>query len=177
MRFRYLLFLVSLAFAGQASAQIGVYGAFTGSHQGGIKPPYPYTQTYGFWAVGGTFGIYDDFIHAGPVHLGLDARGNILHSKNHKLDSGLGGLRVDFRAPLVPLRPYVQGSVGIGSTNFGGGNVTSKGLMYQFLGGIDLSILPHIDWRVVEAGGGALRINGKNYPIATISTGIVVRLP
>lgn len=179
MRFCHVLLLAAIAIAAMSApavGQTGIYGTFTGGHQGGIKPPYPFTGTHGFWAAGGTFGLYSDFIHAGPVRLGLDARGSILNSKGHKLDSGLGGVRVDFSAPMVPIRPYLQGSVGVGSTNFGGGNVTSQGLLYQFLGGIDATVLPHIDWRAVEVGGGALRIHGTNYPVVSVSTGIVLRL-
>ena len=45
-----------------AHAQVGIYGAGTSSTQsGGITP------------IGGTFGFFDDVIHAGPVHLGYDA--------------------------------------------------------------------------------------------------------
>lgn len=176
MRFCHVLLLAAIAITAPAIGQTGVYGTLTGGHQGGIKAPYPYTGTRGFWVAGGTFGLYSDFIHAGPVRLGLDARGNILNSKGRKLDSGLGGVRVDFRAPMVPLRPYLQGSVGVGSTNFGGGNLTSKGFLYQFLGGIDFTILPHIDWRV-EGGGGGLHVQHANYPVVNVSTGIVVRLP
>lgn len=182
MRMRYMFLIITLAFTIQASAQIGIYGTFTGSHLGGVNQPYPYTGSTGFWVAGGTFGIYDDFIHAGPVHLGIDLRGNILDSKGHKLNSGLAGVRIDFRAPAVPLRPYLQASVGAGNTNYGGGNATDTGLLYQVLGGLDLAVLPRIDWRVIEIGGGGLHTFdqahvGTNFPVATISTGIVLRLP
>lgn len=177
MRFRYFLLAAIFLFSFQAKAQIGIYGTFTGDHLSQFKPPYPYTGTYGYWSVGGSFGIYDDFAHLGPVRVGADLRGNILNSKGHKHNSGLAGVRFVFKPPVVPLRPYLQASVGAGNTNFGGGSVTATGFQYQVMGGLDLTFLPRLDWRVVEVGGGALRVNGANYTLATVSTGIVFRLP
>lgn len=176
MRIRYILLIITLTLTIQASAQTGVYGAFTGGDLSSIKAPYPYTQSLSVKVVGGTFGIYNDFAHAGPVRLGVDLRGNILDSKGRKLNSGLGGLRVEFRAPTVPLRPYLQALVGVGNTNFGSGSATSTGFVYQFLGGLDLNFFPRLDWRVIEIGGGALHARDANYPLATVSTGIVLRL-
>lgn len=176
MRIRFILFLAALACTVKTSAQTGVYGAFTGSDLSSIKAPYPYTQSTSVKVVGGTFGIYNNFVHAGPVRLGIDLRGNILDSKGRKLNSGLGGLRVEFRAPAVPLRPYLQALAGVGDTNFGSGSITTTGFMYQFLGGLDLNFFPRLDWRVIEIGGGALHARNTNYPLATISTGIVLRL-
>ena len=170
MRLRNLLCLSALAFSTLANAQIGVYGTVTGSHLGGIKPPYPYTDPYGFWTAGGTFGLYDDFAHLGPVHLGADFRGSILNTHDHKLNSGLGGVRVAFKPLVLPLRPYLQGSVGFGKT------ASATSFEYQVFGGLDWTLLPHVDWRTVEVGGGGLHSNSNNYPLVTISTGIVIRI-
>jgi hypothetical protein len=170
VRFRYLLALVvALVFSNHALAQVGVYGTVTGAHLSGFKPPYPYTDPYGFWTAGGTFGIYDDFLRAGPVHVGIDARGSILNTHDHKFNSGLGGVRVAFKPPRLPLRPYIQGSIGAGSTG------ATISLVYQVLGGMDITFFPHVDWRAVEVGGGAFHANGNNYPLVTISTGVVIR--
>ncbi|MBS1798215.1 MAG: hypothetical protein JSS95_00165 [Acidobacteria bacterium] len=159
-----------------ANAQTGIYGTVTGGHLGDMKPPYPYTGSYGFWTAGGTFGLYNDFGKFGPIHLGLDARGSILNTHQHKISSGLGGVRVAFKPPVLPLRPYVQGSVGVGSTNFGAGSITKSGFLYQALGGLDVAFFPHVDWRAVEVGGGALHINGNNLGLFTVSTGVVFRI-
>ncbi len=178
MRIRCCLALIAaLFFSVHAKAQIAVYGTFSGDHLGGINPPYPYTGSYSFWAAGGTFGIYDDFFHLGPVRLGVDLRGNIFNSKGHKLNSGLAGVRFAFKPPVAPFRPYLQASVGGGSTNFGGGSVTTSGLQYMGAGGIDYTVFPRLDWRVIEVSGGGFRASGNNYPTSTISTGIVFRLP
>lgn len=171
MRLRYLLCLAAaLILSTVANAQTGIYGTVTGGHLGDMKPPYPYTGSYGFWTAGGTFGLYNDFGKFGPVHLGLDARGSVLNTHDHKLNSGLGGVRVAFKPPALPLRPYVQGSIGIGST------ASATGFIYQALGGLDITFFPHVDWRAVEVGGGALRVNGNNLGLVTVSTGIVFRI-
>ncbi|WP_263368296.1 hypothetical protein [Edaphobacter bradus] len=177
MRIRCLALVAALVFSVQAKAQIGLYGTVTSDHFGGIKPPYPYTDSYGYWAVGGSFGIYDDFAHAGPIRLGADLRGNILNSNGHKLNSGLAGVRFVFNPEVIPLRPYAQASVGVGSTNYGTGSNMTTGFQYQILGGLDFTFFPRLDWRVVEIGGGGLHASGTNYPIGTVSTGIVFRLP
>ncbi len=177
MRLRSLLLVLALAVTAQAKAQIGVYGTFTGGHLSSIKAPYPYTGTSGYWVAGGGFGIYDDFTHLGPVHVGADIRGTILNSKGRKLNSGLVGVRFAFKPPVLPLRPYLQASVGGGSTNYGANSATHSGLQYQFFGGLDYTFLPRLDWRIIEYGGGGLRISGANYPVQSISTGIVFRLP
>lgn len=177
MRLRYLLCLsVALASSTLASAQIGIYGTATGGHLGGINAPYPYAGSYSFWTAGGTFGIYDDFARLGPVHLGADLRSSILNTHGRKLGSALGGIRFVIKPPVLPLRPYLQASVGAGSTNFGANSNTTTGFQYQVFGGLDFTFFPHLDWRVAEVGGGGLRINGNNYPVTTISTGIVFRI-
>lgn len=182
MRLRHLLLVLALAITLQAKAQVGIYGTFSASHVGNIKPPFPYTDTYGFWALGGGIGIYDDFLHAGPIHLGADLRGSLLNSKGHKLNSGLAGARLSFRSRGIPLKPYVQASIGVGSTNYGGGNLMTKDLQYEVFGGLDVSFLPHVDWRLIEVGAGGLVDTGNNhvgsnFPMQTVSTGLVLRLP
>jgi hypothetical protein len=182
MRLRNLLLILALAVTAQGKAQIGIYGTVTGSRVGNITPPYPQTGTYGFWAVGGGLGIYDDFAHFGPVHLGADLRGSFLNSKGHQLNSGLAGLRFVFKPPVAPFRPYLQASVGGGTTNFGSGNNMTTGLQYQVFGGLDFTFFPRLDWRIIEVGGGGFHVfntanTGTDFPIATVSTGLVLRFP
>ena len=176
MRVRYLLCVIALAMTLQAKAQVGIYGTATGGYFGGVKAPYPYPGNASFWTAGGTFGLYDDFAHLGPLKLGADFRGSILNTHDHKLNSGLAGVRFAFKPPVLPLKPYVQGSFGVGSTNFGAGSNTSSGFQYQVLGGLDFTFFPRLDWRMVEAGGGSLHVNNSNYPVVTIGTGIVFRI-
>ncbi|MHB1857169.1 MAG: hypothetical protein ACYCPM_07010, partial [Acidobacteriaceae bacterium] len=69
--------------------------------------------------------------------------------------------------------------IGAGHADYGQGvaHVSATKFQYQFLGGLDLTVLPRIDWRVVEFSYGGLSGLGSSLNPKTISTGIVVRLP
>lgn len=195
---------LALFTASLAQAQLGVYGTVTVRRMTDI--PYTQgttTSTNGsFDPVGGTGGVYYDFRKVGPVKLGVDARGSIVNSTQGAytsynaggghIGSGLAGVRVSFHTPFIPLRPYVQGSGGVARTNFGTqynsglatGTVSSTtGIQltthpeYDVFAGLDVTILPLVDFRVVELGYGAVQGNGHTYPVQSLSTGIVIRLP
>jgi hypothetical protein len=80
---------------------------------------------------------------------------------------------------IIPLHPYVEATAGVGNLNFEGGSPTnSTRFEYQFLGGLDYTVLPRIDWRVAEFSYGELSaLNGNSFHPRTLSTGIVLRLP
>jgi hypothetical protein len=101
-----------------------------------------------------------------------------------------------FNTPLSYLRPYVEGAVGYGRSNYGvltnAGAIHSTGnavlpgvstqgnIEYHVFAGVDLRVLPVADWRVVELGYGALQETGAyshNYPLYTVSTGVVFHFP
>ena len=200
-----VLALTSLLFAATAaSAQLAAYG--TVSVRRMIDIPYTQgstTRTDGsFDPVGGTFGAFYDFRTIGPVRLGVDARGSIVNSTQGAytsynaggghIGSGLGGIRASFHTPFVPVKPYVQGSAGVARTNFGtqynnglasGSLSNSTGIQltthveYDVFAGVDLTILPILDFRVVELGYGAIQGNGHTYPVQSLSSGIVFHLP
>jgi len=126
-----------------------------------------------------------------------------------RIYSTLGGIRASFHTHWVPVKPYIQVSAGLGRSDYGlftavigtpgrtvpnpnGGTpitippilnntvVRYNNLQYEGFAGIDLRILPSMDFRVVELGYGALTsfgTNGHTYPIGTISTGVVFHLP
>ncbi len=150
-------------------AQTGVYAEFSAS-----KVNAPNND----WIYGPTFGAYFDRFHIPFFSAGLDLRGAVLGpGDSTQLYSGLIGPHVAFRPRVLPIQPYVEGLVGVGHIDFGSGNGSDTQFEYQFLGGIDLTILPRIDWRVAEFSYGALSaFNGSLHP-KTISTGIVLRLP
>jgi hypothetical protein len=169
--------------------------------------------------LGGGAGVYYDFKTIGPVRLGADLRGTITNSKQGaysfsrgggtRIYSALGGIRASFRTPIPIIKPYIQGSVGLGRSDYGlfttqvtspattvtsptGGTtivvpatltnevVRYSGLQYEGFAGVDLKILPVMDFRVVELGYGALTsfgTNGHTYPIGTLTTGVVFHLP
>jgi len=197
-----LLLLAVVAFAAAtAQAQFGVYGTFTASKLSGIKSSpeatNPAAVNNDVSPLGGGGGIYYDFLKVGPVKLGADLRGTIVTTKRGayvnangggaRINSALAGVRVVFNAPVMRsvLRPYLQGSAGIGNTNYGllyGSNGVKTKTNFEYMGyaGVDIPLLPIMDFRLVEPGMGALNPFGDkshNYPLQSVSTGIVFHFP
>lgn len=200
-----LLASVALVSTGSAHAQFGVYGMFTVDRLSNIaSSPLPAPTTDDANArlntadpLGGTGGVYYDFKKVGPFTLGADLRGTILTTKrganNSFNDTGtriysvLGGVRGVIHTPKDWLKPYIQGSVGLGRSDYGLSNTTSTGQVilynnfeYQGLAGLDIKLLPVLDYRVAEFGYGGLNPfgdNSHNYPIKQVSMGFVFHLP
>jgi hypothetical protein len=195
-----------------AHAQLGVYGTVSVDRLGGIaSSPEPDTNNNGarnnsVLPLGGTAGVYYDFLKLGPVRLGADLRGTLTSDKRGaysdfsgggaRLYSGLAGVRAVFHTPYSALRPYIQGSAGIARTNYGllynEAGITSTGgivgnsivlhsnFQVQGFAGVDYRLLPFMDFRVVEVGYGVINPFGAtahNYPVGTISSGVVFHLP
>ena len=94
MRARLLgILLVLLAGAAAARAQLGIYAKFDYVNYSEAS-----SASSGF--EGGGVGIYDDFIHAGPVSLGLDFRGDLGTQSKSNYRTLLGGVRVAAKLPL-----------------------------------------------------------------------------
>ena len=126
------------------------------------------------WSTAGTFGLYYDLAHLGPIAISADARGDLSGNMN----SGLFGPRIAVALPVFPLKPYfeVLGGFSSYSTQNGGAKNTTSG-NYRWVGGIDTTILPHIDWRIADysySGGGITQGNITRHP-QSLTTGIVVR--
>jgi hypothetical protein len=157
-----------LAVAG-AHAQTGIYAAF-----GASKVDAPSNN----WIYGPTFGIYHDFYSVPLIHLGADLRGSVLGvSQTTTLISGELGPRISIHPHVLPLMPYFEAVGGIGHYDFGDDQPSNTQFEYQFLAGVDLTIIPRVDWRVVEFSyGGLSTFDGDLHP-RTLSTGVVLRLP
>jgi hypothetical protein len=194
-----VLVLASFALAVTAHAQMAVYGTFTVNQLSGIKgspaaacntlscPSYDDSVN----PIGGSIGAYYDFLNLGPIKLGADLRGTLTKTKRGaetqyngsgaRLYSGLGGIRAVFHTRFVPLRPYIQASAGLGRTDYGINSASIvNNFQYEGFAGLDFTLLPIMDFRVVEFGYGGvnpLGTNGHNYPVKTVSTGIVFHLP
>lgn len=182
MRLRSLIALLGLASASFAAhAQVGIYGNFSAIH---FTDNNQHTTT---WFYGPGVGVYYNFLHAGPIALGADVRGNYLVGDQQKYRSALVGLRLAVNPPLLPIRPYVQGSIGGGGARYNSTAIVtnptfSTKFQYQVAGGLDLTIFPHIDFRIAEVAYGKMSgvSGGSTAPSAslvTISSGIVFRLP
>jgi hypothetical protein len=200
-----VLAAVTAVATASAHAQLGVYGEFTvdrlsniaSSPLPQISSPLANARANTVDPIGGTGGVYYDFMKLGPVKLGADLRGTILTTKRGayvnfnsggaRIYSALGGVRAVFKTPFVPLKPYIQGSAGLGRSDYGLSNTTSTGQVilynnfeYEGLAGLDIKLLPVMDWRVAEFGYGGLNPfgnNSHNYPIKQVSMGFVFHLP
>jgi opacity protein-like surface antigen len=171
------LLLILLSLNSAADAQIGVYGKLDAVHFSNNV-----NQT-SEWFYGPGIGIYDSFVHIGPVSLGADLRGNYLFGSNDKYRSVLGGIRVAAKPPLLPFRPYAEGLVGVAGTrsNQTGSFSTATSVSfsssfgtkfaYQILGGLDWTILPHLDLRLAEVGYG--RVSPVSSGSLTLPSGSV----
>jgi hypothetical protein len=155
-----------------AHAQLGLYGAFTVQNLGA-----PNVTGYSFY--GGTFGAYLASGRLAILSLGVDLRGSFTRDAGNSFDSGAIGPRLALNTHILPIQPYVEGTVGLGSLNLAGGS-PSNGIRfeYQVLGGLDYTIFPRVDWRVAEYSyGGLSSLNGDNFHPKSLSTGLVLRLP
>jgi hypothetical protein len=152
--------------------------------------------------IGFTGGFGYDFKNFGAITLGADARGVIESNKQGaqtysrgagtRIYSGLGGIRATFHTPVRFLLPYVEGAAGYGRSNYGvltnaqvsssttyPGVATQNNLEYHVFAGVDLKVLPVLDYRV-EVGYGALQELGSyshSYPLYSVSTGLVFHFP
>ena len=167
--------LVCLSFAAVAHAQFAVYG------EGQALRFNNQVNATTSWFTGGTFGGYYDFLRVPVLGLGFDARGSFLSGDQQHFRSGMVGLRADAKAPAFPIRPYVEGLIGIGAVRPDTSqNYTSK-FVYEVLGGLDFTVLPHLDVRLPEIGYARMSAvsGGSNAPdskLLELSAGVVLRL-
>jgi hypothetical protein len=192
-----ILFLATaIATTAIAHAQFGAYGTVTVNRLAGLQSS-PYATgavNDSVDPVGGGGGVYYDFKTLGPIRLGADLRGTITNSKQGaytnfrgsgtRIYSTLGGIRAVIHTPILPLKPYVQFSAGLGRSDYGlftnGAVVVHNNFQFEGFAGVDFRVLPVMDFRIVELGYGGLTsfgTNGHTYPIGSLSTGVVFHLP
>jgi hypothetical protein len=148
-----------------SQARLAVYGTV-----GGEKSEVNNTG----WTTAGTFGLYHTFANLGPIAVSVDARGDL----SGNINSGLFGPRVALHLPLFPLKPYVEVLGGFSSYSQGSRSAkNATDAVYRWVGGIDTTILPHVDWRIADysyTGGGITQGTITRHP-QTLSTGVVLR--
>jgi hypothetical protein len=153
------LILIAIVTANlHAQAKIGIYGT-VGTEKSEVNNQ--------GWTTAGTFGFYYGLAHLGPISLSGDARGDV----SSNINSGLFGPRVALSLPVFPLKPYFEVLGGFSSYTAG----TSAN--YRWVGGIDTTILPRVDWRIADysySGGGITQGNITRHP-QSLTTGIVLR--
>jgi hypothetical protein len=181
--------LFGLGCAAAAHAQAGVYIGYQATQLSGITcfepAPLQCSSTGGKvnpagWQAGG----YYDFRNVGPMRLGVDFRGGVMHSNKSAtssaggsdstvLDNALLGVRGSFHTPVSWLSPYVQISAGYGRSNatlpFGESqqNVPQPRLedsyiMYEGFAGLAIHIFPMLDLRPIELGIGNMNRIGSS---------------
>ncbi len=169
MKILRLFLLFPLFFSPHSThAQTGIYGTFTAASLNNASSN---------WIYGGSGGIYFDRWHFGLASAGLDLRGQFLGtSTTTRLNSGLGGLRIAITPHVLPIKPYGEALAGVGYVNDPGVG-TSTDFEYTFLGGLDFTFFPRLDWRVIEFSyGGVSALNGTLHP-SSFSSGLVFRIP
>jgi hypothetical protein len=152
----FCLLVFTLAILSPSSkAETGAYIAFTTGKTGS-----PNTD----WIYGPTIGAYFDSSHLPVVEWGADIRGIFLGgSGKNQLQSGLLGPRIAAQLPVIPVKPYVEMLVGVGYAQVAPSSAVK--FQYQGLIGADVTVLPRIDWRVIEFSyGGLPSFNGGTNP-------------
>ena len=167
-RHTFLFALLALLLGSTAlHGQIAVYAGFSGAPIGGVQGAN--------WAYGPLVGVYKQTGHAAStVSIGGDLRGSFLTRDNFHYYTGAVGPRLAFKAPILPFRPYIEGLVGVGNVQHGNGTGSNTNFNYQILAGLDTTIFPHIDWRVVEFDYSV--VPGQSVNAKILSTGLVLRI-
>jgi hypothetical protein len=169
--FALLLFAVSFP---AAQAQTALYGQFSASRfNTNLKVN---TTNVNDWGYGGGFGLYSDFMKAPFAKVGGDIRVQFVRpASNTTLTSVLLGPRIVIHPKVVPLNPYAEFLFGAGHFSYGNNAPSTTQFDWRVLGGVDKTLLPHLDWRVIEISYGQLNTySGKLSPV-TFSTGVVLR--
>ena len=172
-------------------AQIGLFGTVTGERLTGITcqafdnvcsssngTDHPF---------GGEFGGFYDFRRFGPVRFGPEVRGNVLTSnRSASLYQGgagvvrqygaLGGVHASVGTPIPFLHPYGSVDVGYAKTNADTGNPETYQNFFQAKGvlGVDIPLLPFLDFRLIELTAGGLFGNGNTHSTQSIGAGVVI---
>lgn len=165
-RYTYLLFAALLLVAPAAlRAQIAAYGAVGGAAFN--KAP----VDLGYGAIVGVYKASGHALHT--VSVGGDLRGSFMGRNGFHYNTFAVGPRVAFNPHVIPLHPYVEGLIGLANYNSGKNTSSSNHFNYQVVGGLDATILPRIDWRVVDIAYSA--VTNQDVRATTFSTGLVVR--
>jgi hypothetical protein len=180
MKLRYLATVVALALTTVAlHAQVGLYFnpiairvsnsvADTGPYAFLGQAPSTSNVFYGY-----NLGGYYDFLHSGKIDTGFDVRFSDLHANNAMLRNFLVGLRVSGKPFSRPFRPYLEATIGDGSSKAPNSTLHISKIDYAFFGGVDYRLAQHVEWRVAEIGYGALTTVSS----ATVGAGGTVAIP
>src|SRR3984885_14427024 len=167
MKHRYLralpLLLLFITVTLHSQAKLAIYGTV-----GGEKSAVTNTS----WTLAGTAGFYVGLKKFGPLNLSVDARADLSSNQN----SGLVGPRLAVKLPAFPIKPYGEFLIGFSDySRTGAGLQDSNNVAARNLHGADMTILPHIDWRIADFSYD-LESLGPDDHAKTLSSGLVIRL-
>jgi hypothetical protein len=98
---------------------------------------------------GGTF--FAQLDAGGLVRAGVDIRGTITRGSSDGVNSFAFGPRIAIAPHRLRARIYVEGLIGGAYVrSFSSPRYTGRYADYSFLAGADLTLRPHLDWRVFE---------------------------
>ncbi|HTV83054.1 MAG TPA: hypothetical protein VME18_10420 [Acidobacteriaceae bacterium] len=153
-----------------AQAQVGVYAAFGAAdfHQPNVN-----------WQYGPMAGLYWNALGVPFVKAGVDLRGSWMGTGDAQDDGYLAGPRVQIHPHVLPLMPYAEALGGVSRVVVGQGSAQTAGtkFSYALVAGLDATIFPHVDWRVVDYSWQRVEGLGIGFQPTQISMGLVVRLP
>ena len=169
----FTLLLLAAGNLATAHAQTAFYGQFSASHFNSLPNS---SLSVNDWGFGGGFGLYSDFYKVPFAKVGVDFRFQFTRpAPNTTLFSGLLGPRIALHPKVVPLSPYAEFLFGPGHFSYGNNLPSTTQFDWRALGGLDKTLLPHIDWRVIEVSYGQLNTFSGTLKPVTLSTGIVLR--
>jgi hypothetical protein len=138
-----------------------------------------------FW--GAAIGGYVNFYHAQRFDAGIDLRDTIVKANNASLNSFLVSARFIAKPIAENFKPYLQVSVGVGSSKPPTSPIHLTRAEYGIFGGLDYTLAKHVDFRAFELGYGAVTTvnsgdfgGATSFPssrLLTISSGLVFRVP
>jgi hypothetical protein len=159
------LSLLLLAFTSpnlEAQAKFAIYGS-GGAERIGIAN--------NNWQGAGIVGLYLGLANLGPLAFSADARADL----STDAYSGLFGPRLALKLPAFPIKPYAEFLLGFSNyATFNSSSRNATNFAYRGVAGLDTTILPHIDWRVVDFSIGRIP-NVRSPNNISLTTGIVVR--
>jgi hypothetical protein len=156
------IFAIALCSARAANAQTAIYGGFSAASMNSG----PESVSYG-----GLVGLYAQSGHY--AYFGGDFRGSFLSRNGFNYTTFAVGPRLAFKPPVLPIRPYIEGLVGGTWYNNGRGTSSDSHVGYHVVAGVDWTLLPHLDWRVIDYD-----YSGNTGPTtaSVFSTGLALRL-
>lgn len=153
-----------------AQAQVGMYAAFGAAD---------FRQPNVNWQYGPMAGVYWNALGVPFIKAGVDLRGSWMGSGSTQDQSYLLGPRLQLHPHVVPLMPYAETLGGVSRVIVGQGSARTAGTQFSYalVAGLDATIFPHLDWRVVDYSWERVQNLGIAFNPTQISTGLVIRLP